>query len=98
MTPFRAREREHGTHHRQQQQHKGLPHPPPENITSPIASPVALVYSRPYRLGFGLRGRSVSAGGGAGEIRRNVGRRREDGGRELVREGDGGAVEDIEGF
>lgn len=55
VAPFREREREHGTHwqqQQQQQQRKGLPHPHPGNITSPIASPVALVYSGPYRLGF----------------------------------------------
>ncbi|PUU82933.1 hypothetical protein B9Z19DRAFT_282805 [Tuber borchii] len=101
VAPFRERERGHEIHCRQQQQQqqrKGLPHLSPENITSPIASPVALVYSKPYGLGFGLRERSVSAGDGAGEIRRNVGGKREGGGRGLVWEGEGGGVEDFEDF
>jgi len=96
VAPFREREREHGTH--QQQQRKGLPHPHPGDITSPIASPVALVYSGPYRLGFEFRKRSVSASDGAGGIRKNVGGKREGGGRGFVQGGDGGEVEDFEDF
>lgn len=40
----------------------------------------------------------MSAGDGAGGIRRNVGGEREDGGRGLVQGGDGGEVEDFKDF
>ncbi|CUS07197.1 unnamed protein product [Tuber aestivum] len=100
--PFRARGKEHKSHTQQQHQHKKLPHPPPEDVTSPITSPVALVYSRPYCLGVGPREPPTTTGGGpgpgAGGRRRKVGGEGERSGRELVREGDGEEVEDIEDF